>query len=868
MADIPIDVLNIKIITNADEVGAKFQNLKSALTALRQGGTSAQFNVTGITEKRTQNINHFTTALWDLANAASSASFEKAVTNLERLSALKLNLKTTKVKQLADAVAEIAGLSNGEVPETQPEDVLPETTKNTKDADEAAGGYSRLGAAIARARERLREFKEECERNHKSTGGLIGRLKGLFSSFVRIAKFRLIRTVIKLITQGFKEGINEVYLYSKAIDGTFKKSMDTLATSAEYLKASLGAMISPLINMTAPYIDKFVDGMVEGLNLINEVLARLNGQDTFTRAVKTQKEYTDAALASAEANNKLKQSFLGIDEINTLKENTSSASSSTVGYEFEEVMVDRIKTDKIIEDMNNILNVAKLIGAAILLWDATKFLVGLSGIEAKLLALGGIIASAFSGFDIGMNGANIANVGIMIGGNLATVIGGALAAGLPGAIGGAVAAALTDVIAIGIGNFESEKLKSEIYQKALALKSEMDIKLEDALKFEAKVDLNIQNAKDKLSDIDSEFAYVQSLIDEMFSIDAEDNLTAEQMARIQTLAHEISEYGIEITIDKDGHVQQTREELEKALAVTKDMLRLEALQDAYKQAWKDNYEAVQKHEEAMEDVTEATALYNDALQKFVDEANAEGFKTFVDMNGKTHDLNVETLKLGDNLEAAAILSGYGSEQLAVLANATLIAKEGMEEATSAAGIYQEQIDKTELSIAYLSGEIDNLNNKNCNPKFDSSSVDIFVDKIRGVLGIIGEIQDNVIDLNASGSANARTRNGSDPIARVYANGGFPDTGSLFVAGEAGPEFVGNIGGRTGVANSDQLTSGIATANEGVINAIMASAEQLIRAIRTKDSNIYLDGDKLTRSVAKAQNRENVMYGSLKTTVVY
>lgn len=45
----------------------------------------------------------------------------------------------------------------------------------------------------------------------------------------------------------------------------------------------------------------------------------------------------------------------------------------------------------------------------------------------------------------------------------------------------------------------------------------------------------------------------------------------------------------------------------------------------------------------------------------------------------------------------------------------------------------------------------------------------------------------------------------------YATGGFPDTGQMFIAREAGPELVGRIGRRTAVANNDQIVQGIASA---------------------------------------------------------
>ena len=52
-----------------------------------------------------------------------------------------------------------------------------------------------------------------------------------------------------------------------------------------------------------------------------------------------------------------------------------------------------------------------------------------------------------------------------------------------------------------------------------------------------------------------------------------------------------------------------------------------------------------------------------------------------------------------------------------------------------------------------------------------------------------------------------------------AGGGFPDTGQMFIAREAGPELVGRIGRRTAVANNDQIVQGIASA----VRSAMAGA---------------------------------------------
>lgn len=98
---------------------------------------------------------------------------------------------------------------------------------------------------------------------------------------------------------------------------------------------------------------------------------------------------------------------------------------------------------------------------------------------------------------------------------------------------------------------------------------------------------------------------------------------------------------------------------------------------------------------------------------------------------------------------------------------------------------------------------------------------------------------------------------------TYASGGFPETGQLFLANEAGPEMVGRIGRQTAVANNDQIVEGIAvgvgTANEGLISAVYAAAQQIIRAVEA-GGDVYMDGYKVGERVTRSQNRQNRVYG--------
>lgn len=84
---------------------------------------------------------------------------------------------------------------------------------------------------------------------------------------------------------------------------------------------------------------------------------------------------------------------------------------------------------------------------------------------------------------------------------------------------------------------------------------------------------------------------------------------------------------------------------------------------------------------------------------------------------------------------------------------------------------------------------------------------------------------------------------------AYKDGGFPVPGELFLARESGPEMVGSVGGRTAVANNDQIVEAV---SRGVAEAVKGSMGQ------GGDINVYVDGV-LTKSVS-AIERKNTRAG--------
>lgn len=149
----------------------------------------------------------------------------------------------------------------------------------------------------------------------KKISDITSKIKGFVRSLGRIAFYRAIRSAIKEITKAFSEGIKNLYQWSKQINGTFAQSMDKIATSLLYLKNSIGAAVSPILEAIAPVLEQVVDKVVEVINRINQLFSALSGKTTYTAAKKISTEWAEAAKEA-------KKTILGFDEINQLQKDT------------------------------------------------------------------------------------------------------------------------------------------------------------------------------------------------------------------------------------------------------------------------------------------------------------------------------------------------------------------------------------------------------------------------------------------------------------------------------------------------------------------------------------------------------------------
>lgn len=84
----------------------------------------------------------------------------------------------------------------------------------------------------------------------------------------------------------------------------------------------------------------------------------------------------------------------------------------------------------------------------------------------------------------------------------------------------------------------------------------------------------------------------------------------------------------------------------------------------------------------------------------------------------------------------------------------------------------------------------------------------------------------------------------------FAEGGYPETGQMFVAREAGPELVGTIGGQSAVVNNSDIVASVSQGVAQAVASVLGGGQQV---------NVTLEGD--AKNLFKVVQREGRAYSA-------
>lgn len=198
-----------------------------------------------------------------------------------------------------------------------------------------------LTSQIERLKKQIDSLNGANQNVTKSTNNYNKGLRGLLGTAKQFLIFGTFFTIQRQISEAFKVGTQNAYQYSKALGGDFANSMDRLATSSQYLRNSIGAWSSSLINAFAPVLEILIDKLAAAGNALARFFAALSGQKTVLQAKKSMREY---AAATDKATKSTQKSLAAFDEINNISSGSSGANvaagSQDYGSMFETVELD------------------------------------------------------------------------------------------------------------------------------------------------------------------------------------------------------------------------------------------------------------------------------------------------------------------------------------------------------------------------------------------------------------------------------------------------------------------------------------------------------------------------------------------------
>lgn len=649
--------------------------------------------------------------------------------------------------------------------------------------------------------------------------------QSLFDKFTnmldRIIRYRAITFVLNQITDGLKEGINNLYQYSKIVGTNFAVSMDNAATSLQYLRNSLGASVAPIINAVIPYFDALTDKIVEGINWLNQLIAKLSGASTWTKAIRQQKEYAEAADETAAANRRALASF---DELNVVGSGSLLGTSlNTPDYSgmFEEVSINEISESAswLAEHFEDILEIAKDIGIAILAWKISSSLFTeiqkLNGDIKGLKVAAGItlmitgFTMAFDAFrKMGSGDADLIDYVKAAVGEALGIVGSLLVFGT-GPLGWTIgiAAALSVAIA-GFTIGKNEKLERDYYNSEIGKywNERMNLAQID-LETSVNLQLELTQIDADIAETEKNFAILKELVNQAFSINdiPVEERTSYETETLKGLVQSINDMGI-ITIEFDGrYITQTKDEVTKLIEETEKYYMTVAYEDAIIEAYKAQAKAIVELELTEKNLTKTESGYRDIQKKIYDllDPMAAGW---LDINDAT---DVTGQRFSGIIGFLAKLNPDIGHLILQLQDAETAFQDEQTAVDNLNGVIDDSKEKIRLFTEKLYG----LNNQKTEIKIDNSKALKSIDEVSSALRQTGFSSSFEVELPGPHSS----------LLPGFASGGYPSMGQLFIARESGPEMVGTIGGRNAVANNGQIIAGIQYGVAAAMNSVLSGS---------------------------------------------
>lgn len=214
----------------------------------------------------------------------------------------------------------------------------------------ATSMVKKIAPVLKSVKSALKSFGSAFSGLGKSIKGINLPFTGLLKQFGRMFRLKAMRMMIQQVMLAFKEGTDNLYEYSRALNSTdsanFKNVMDQYNSALLKLKNSIGAAVAPLLQQLLPVVQTVIATLIRALNLLNQFISLLQGKKTYTRATDYMAEYKAGVDGATGSVKELRRTLLGFDEIHRLDMETPSSGGgggspgADASQMFEEAVID------------------------------------------------------------------------------------------------------------------------------------------------------------------------------------------------------------------------------------------------------------------------------------------------------------------------------------------------------------------------------------------------------------------------------------------------------------------------------------------------------------------------------------------------
>lgn len=221
------------------------------------------------------------------------------------------------------------------------------------------------GVQLEVAKQKLEDFYDSQEEANDSVGDMGEPVKKatkenntflaqLVRSVKNITFYRIVRGVIKSITNAAKESANAMAIWSEQFDtgatgaiASFNDNISSIASNLLFARNAIMAAVEPIISALTPAFNMLASAIANAFNMLSHFLSALTGRSFYNKAIKNNVNYAN----SLKSGSKAQKAFLaGFDELEVVQSSQGGGAGGTLGVD-PSAMWERAEVESSMNDL-------------------------------------------------------------------------------------------------------------------------------------------------------------------------------------------------------------------------------------------------------------------------------------------------------------------------------------------------------------------------------------------------------------------------------------------------------------------------------------------------------------------------------------